>query len=88
MADDQTFRLILVFGMAAFLPVALYHRIRSLGVGRIKNDCHFLLHPDVIADEKAMARFESAVRACAFGNPGVLWPWFCGLPHFPGLHWP
>ena len=29
MADDQTFRLILAVGMAAFLPVALYHRVRS-----------------------------------------------------------
>ena len=29
MADDQTFRLILALGMAAFLPVALYHRVRS-----------------------------------------------------------
>ena len=28
-ADDQTFRLILALGMAAFLPVALYHRVRS-----------------------------------------------------------
>ena len=27
--DDQTFRLILALGMAAFLPVALYHRVRS-----------------------------------------------------------
>ena len=26
MADDETFRLILALGMAAFLPVALYHR--------------------------------------------------------------
>ena len=33
MADDQTFRLILVVGMAAFLPVALYHRIRSQAGG-------------------------------------------------------
>ena len=29
MADDQTFRLILALGMAAFLPVAIYHRVRS-----------------------------------------------------------
>ena len=28
-ADDQTFRLILALGMAAFVPVALYHRVRS-----------------------------------------------------------
>ena len=28
-ADDQTFRIILALGMAAFLPVGLYHRIRS-----------------------------------------------------------
>ena len=33
MADDQTFRLILALGMAAFLPVALYHRIRSQASG-------------------------------------------------------
>ena len=33
MADDQTFRLILTLGMAAFLPVALYHRIRSQASG-------------------------------------------------------
>ena len=31
--DDQTFRLILVVGMAAFLPVALYHRVRSQSSG-------------------------------------------------------
>ena len=29
MADDQTFRLIIALGMAAFLPVAVYHRVRS-----------------------------------------------------------
>ena len=33
MADDLTFRLILALGMAAFLPVALYHRIRSQAGG-------------------------------------------------------
>ena len=33
MADDGTFRLILALGMAAFLPVALYHRIRSQASG-------------------------------------------------------
>ena len=33
MADDQTFRLILAIGMAAFLPVALYHRVRSQSSG-------------------------------------------------------
>ncbi len=33
MADDETFRLILALGMAAFLPVALYHRIRSQASG-------------------------------------------------------
>ena len=32
-SDDQTFRLILAVGMAAFLPVALYHRIRSQAGG-------------------------------------------------------
>ena len=30
MADDQTFRIVLALGMAVFLPVGLYHRIRSL----------------------------------------------------------
>lgn len=29
MTDDQTFRLILMVGMAAVLPVGLYHRVRS-----------------------------------------------------------
>ena len=29
MADDQTFRLILILGMAAVLPVGIYHRVRS-----------------------------------------------------------
>ena len=29
MADDQTFRLILILGMAAILPVGIYHRVRS-----------------------------------------------------------
>ena len=33
MADDQTFRLILALGMAAFLPVALYHRVRAQSSG-------------------------------------------------------
>ena len=33
MADDQTFRLILALGMMAFLPVALYHRVRSQASG-------------------------------------------------------
>ena len=33
MADDQTFRLILALGMAAILPVAVYHRIRSQASG-------------------------------------------------------
>ena len=33
MADDETFRLILALGMAVFLPVALYHRIRSQASG-------------------------------------------------------
>ena len=33
MADDQTFGLTLALGMAAFLPVALYHRIRSQASG-------------------------------------------------------
>ena len=29
MQDDQTFRLILALGLAAVMPVALYHRVRS-----------------------------------------------------------
>ena len=29
MADDETFRLILALGMVAFLPVAVYYRVRS-----------------------------------------------------------
>ena len=29
MADDQTFRLILALGIAAVLPVGIYHRVRS-----------------------------------------------------------
>ena len=29
MADDQTFRLILILGLAAVLPVGAYHRVRS-----------------------------------------------------------
>ena len=33
MPDDQTFRLILAIGMAAFLPVAFYHRIQSQATG-------------------------------------------------------
>lgn len=33
MADDQTFRLILAVAMAVFVPVALYHRIRSQASG-------------------------------------------------------
>ena len=33
MADDQTFRLVLALGMAAFLPVAVYHRVRSQASG-------------------------------------------------------
>jgi Rieske 2Fe-2S family protein len=39
----------------------LYHRIRAEGVDRIRNDCHFLLHPDVIADAARMERFQSAI---------------------------
>jgi Rieske 2Fe-2S family protein len=39
----------------------LYHRIRTVAIDRIRNDCFFLLHPDVIADPKRMERFQSAV---------------------------
>ncbi|MCG8608501.1 aromatic ring-hydroxylating dioxygenase subunit alpha, partial [bacterium] len=40
----------------------LYHRIRSLAIDRIQNDCFFLLHPDVISDPKLMERFQSAIE--------------------------
>jgi len=40
----------------------LYHRIRSVSVNEIRNDCFFLLHPDVIADPKRMERFGSAIE--------------------------
>jgi len=40
----------------------LYHRIRSVAVDQIENDCFFLAHPDVIADKKLMDRFQSAVE--------------------------
>lgn len=40
----------------------LYHRIRSVKVDQSLNDCYFLLHPDVIADEKKMTRFKSAIE--------------------------
>ena len=40
----------------------LYHRIRTLARDRIQNDCHFLLHPEVIADAAAMERFRSAIE--------------------------
>ncbi len=40
----------------------LYHRIRPLGVGKSKNDCFFLLHPDVINNDAHMARFQSAIE--------------------------
>ena len=33
MGDDQTFQIILALGMAAVLPVGLYHRIRSQATG-------------------------------------------------------
>lgn len=40
----------------------MYHRIRSLAVDKIQNDCYFLLHPNVIADTKLMKRFQSAIE--------------------------
>ncbi len=40
----------------------LYHRIRSEGINRIRNDCFFLLHPDSIRDAERMDRFQSAVK--------------------------
>ena len=40
----------------------LYHRIRTLGVNQIQNDCFFLLHPDVIGEPELMKRFQSAVE--------------------------
>lgn len=54
-----------VFPNLLFSPhpdFVLYHRIRSLAVDQIQNDCHFLLHPDVISDPGAMARFQSAIE--------------------------
>jgi Rieske 2Fe-2S family protein len=39
----------------------MYHRIRSVAIDQIKNDCFFLLHPDVIKDKKRMDRFQSAL---------------------------
>ena len=40
----------------------LYHRIRSVAVDKIQNDCFFLLHPDVISEPKHMERFQSAIE--------------------------
>ena len=40
----------------------LYHRIRAEGVDAVRNDCFFLLHPDVIADAERMERFQSAIE--------------------------
>ncbi|MDH4070780.1 MAG: aromatic ring-hydroxylating dioxygenase subunit alpha [Ignavibacteria bacterium] len=40
----------------------LYHRIQSVTIDRIRNDCFFLLHPDVIADGTKMERFRSAIE--------------------------
>ena len=40
----------------------LYHRIRPVSVSESRNDCFFLLHPDVIVDAARMKRFQSAVE--------------------------
>jgi len=40
----------------------MYHRIRTVAINKIENDCFFLLHPDVIADKKLMKRFKSALE--------------------------
>jgi Rieske 2Fe-2S family protein len=40
----------------------LYHRIRSVAIDQIQNDCFFLMHPDVIADPARMERFQSAIE--------------------------
>ncbi len=40
----------------------MYHHITSVSVSEIKNDCYFLLHPDVIADTQKMERFNSAIE--------------------------
>ena len=40
----------------------LYHRIRSVAIDQIQNDCFFLMHPDVIADAERMERFKSAIE--------------------------
>jgi Rieske 2Fe-2S family protein len=53
-----------VFPNLLFSPhpdFVLYHRIRSLAIDKIQNDCFFLLHPDVIREPKRMERFQSAI---------------------------
>ena len=53
-----------VFPNLLFSPhpdFVLYHRIRSLAVDKIQNDCFFLLHPDVIREPKRIERFQSAI---------------------------
>jgi Rieske 2Fe-2S family protein len=40
----------------------MYHRIRSVAIDHIINDCYFLLHPDTIADSNKMERFQSAIE--------------------------
>ena len=40
----------------------LFHHIMPVGPGKIINDCYWLFHPDVIQEESARARIESAVQ--------------------------
>ena len=59
------FRYYSIFPNLLFSPhpdFVLYHRIRPIAVDRSRNDCFFLLHPDVIKEPKRMARFQSALE--------------------------
>ena len=54
-----------IFPNVLFTPhpdFVLYHRIRPVAVNQSRNDCFFLLHPDVIKEPKRMARFQSAIE--------------------------
>ncbi len=39
----------------------LYHQVWPLAIDKVRIDCCYLLHPEVIADSEAMARFQSAI---------------------------
>lgn len=63
-ADLQRVHYYSVFPNLLFSPhpdFVLYHRIRPVAVGQSRNDCFFLLHPDVIKEPARMARFQSAI---------------------------